>query len=135
MQANSLFVGLHNISSGRLNIWKFDNAWGWNSLSFHVKTGDKEQAVIRTNKQFQSKPECFELLPGERQKFNISASDGWAQLSELMQKQKDVPVELQVQLKIPVFLETSEHQAFYGFISSNWVISDPPHQWAVINKQ
>lgn len=51
-----LIAKIVNVTSNRINVWEFDTPWGWDVISFKLKTADKEYVVKRAPKPFQENP-------------------------------------------------------------------------------
>lgn len=123
-----LVVNIINITPNEINIWDFDTPWGWEVISFRLKTDDKGYIINRRPKTFQKNPSCFKVLPGRGYEVSFNLRDGTWHFDEAILNLKEVPIQIQIRLDIPVFPETEKFRAFVGSIQSNWVSSIPPHE-------
>ena len=114
-----------NLSRNEIRIWDFDSAWGWKTLSFKIIAAGKTSFIERRDKSFAGNPAFIPLLPGKTIQHEIDINDGsWHFISEI-QNPGEIAAEAMAIMDIPVYPETKEYKAFYGFIRSNAAIIEP----------
>lgn len=131
IESDLLVVNIINITPNEINVWDFNTPWGWEVISFRLKSDNKEYVIKRKPITFQENPSCFKLLPDGGYEISFNLQDGTWHLDELIQNLKEVPIQIQIRLDIPVYPETEKYQAFFGSLQSDWVSSIPPHVWFV----
>lgn len=131
IESDLLVVNIINITSNEINIWDFNTPWGWEVISFRLKTDNKEYIIKHKSRTFQENPSCFKVPPEGGYEISFNLQDGSWHLDEVMQNLKEVSIQIQIRLDIPVFPETEKYRAFFGSLQSDWVSSIPPHKWFV----
>jgi hypothetical protein len=126
---DKLFIALSNVSGDEINLWDFNNAWGWETLSFIIRSGDNKFFIKQRDKTFNDKPSFFKIAPGETKKFTIDLHEESWSLPAGIESLKNMPLEVKARLDVPVYPETKEYHAFFGLIQSGWLLCDPAHKW------
>ncbi len=129
IDSGQLEITLANVSEKALHLWELDNPWGWETLSFKLKSGGNEYTIRRQAKYSEQEATLFKLPPGESRAISVSLGEKWWILGHLPQGMRGSPLEIQARLDIPVYPETEANKAFYGWVRSEWVRSVPPHTW------
>jgi hypothetical protein len=73
------YVVITNISNQGLNIWKEWSSWGWDNLSFALKSADDKSMIITRNMKrawTKNYPDTFHLRPGEKYVLEVNFFNG-----------------------------------------------------------
>lgn len=151
-----LEVIFSNTSTKELRLWELWNSWGYWSIAFQLRNEqDANVSTImrRWNTEFtRNGPTYFVVAPGEKRGFPIDLNDGWWMRDHTISRLKDKPLFMRISYTAnPVgadflkFLTRSDipdevnrynerlaselSTVFAGSVVSDWVVSEPPHNW------
>lgn len=129
INSDSFIIRFFNISDEIIKIWKFDNAWGWELLSFVIRTEEKEYKVNREIKYSEKKPDFIAVKPGRSYKLKIKIKNSEWDFNSFAAQVESKKLHIRAVYESPVYSETKKYQIFSGTIKSNWAYSEPPHKW------
>jgi hypothetical protein len=136
IRASHLDLALTNTSDQQVRLWELHNSWGWFSISLEVRAAPDqaaEAAVIRRAPREWTKdgPTYFELAPDESRGVVLDLHDGWWVRDEALALDTRAPLWVRARLHIAPTPQSDELGVYTGTQDSDWVASQPPHNWLV----
>lgn len=137
-QPDKLNILIENGGVDTIKIWKFNNSWGWSTLSLVFKRTDtgEEFRLVKRKATIWTKngPGFYKILPGEKLEVPIYPGGKAWEPNEKLSVIKNQSFRLKAILEIPETEKARDLGIFIGKIESEWIESQPPHSWLFPDK-
>jgi hypothetical protein len=133
VKPNYLNISINNNGSQTLRVWEFGNSWGWNILSLIIKKPDSREQYILTRLKTigwtVNAPTFVSIEPNNKFETLLYQGSKWWEFDQDLSALKNQPFMVKAVLEIPETPEAKEFGIFVGRVESEWVQSEPPHNW------
>jgi hypothetical protein len=132
-----LELTIANASDRALPLWERENSWGWRSLSFELDAGGAVHAeIVRASRDWSKNgPVAFVMPPRSERDVSINLHDGWWDMrtrsgnGAVLERLRQERVCVRAVLRIEPSPEAERQRVFTGTATSDWIESNPPHEW------
>ena len=118
--ADEFYVVLTNISKESQPVWEYWNSWGFQVISFELRTADGKQFVLTVKDHGFDKnsPDAYVVEPGEHQVFAIRLDDSW-QVQPALTVSDGMPITLKAVYQVNPTRESTRKHVWTGRIESH----------------